>query len=194
VGAGDKARTRESQERRGDEVTRAAAGVPAEACCCANGNCTMVHPLCCEEQGCTPGGPGSDCSGPLPCCGNGITEGSEECDDGNANDTDSCRNDCTIPVCGDGIVDAQNGETCDPPGSPAGGNGNNCTGTCTSCGDSVVDAGEQCDDGNGNNADGCRNDCTIPVCGDGIVDPQNSETCDPPGSPAGGNGNNCTGT
>jgi cysteine-rich repeat protein len=95
-----------------------------------------------------------------------------------------------LAICGDGNVDP--GETCDPPGSTAGGNGNLCRGDCTVCGDSVVDAGEQCDDGNGVNGDGCDNDCTIPpTCGDGFVDPALGETCDPPGSPAGANNNIC---
>lgn len=30
-----------------------------------------------------------------PTCGNGIPEGEEECDDGNGDDSDRCRNDCT---------------------------------------------------------------------------------------------------
>lgn len=34
-----------------------------------------------------------------PVCGNGVTEGSEACDDGNANDTDGCDTACTL--CGD---------------------------------------------------------------------------------------------
>ena len=34
-----------------------------------------------------------------PRCGNGIVEPGEECDDGNAVDTDDCRNDCTRPLC-----------------------------------------------------------------------------------------------
>jgi cysteine-rich repeat protein len=37
------------------------------------------------------------------------------------------------------------------------------------CGNSVLDAGEQCDDGNQNNNDACKNDCTPNVCGDGVV-------------------------
>jgi cysteine-rich repeat protein len=28
-------------------------------------------------------------------CGNGVVEGTEQCDDGNGNDADACRNDCT---------------------------------------------------------------------------------------------------
>jgi cysteine-rich repeat protein len=35
----------------------------------------------------------------------------ESCDDGNLENTDMCRNDCTDPVCGDGYV--QYGEECD---------------------------------------------------------------------------------
>ena len=32
-------------------------------------------------------------------CGNGIVEPGEQCDDGNLNDFDDCRNDCTRPLC-----------------------------------------------------------------------------------------------
>ena len=66
-----------------------------------------------------------------------------------------------LPLCGNGIVDPQNGETCDPPGTPAGGNGNLCGPDCTVCGDGTVDPGEQCDDRNGIDNDACRNDCTV---------------------------------
>ena len=47
-----------------------------------------------------------------PVCGNGIVEGSEECDDANGDDTDACTNACVAAICGDGIV--QTGvEDCD---------------------------------------------------------------------------------
>ena len=46
-------------------------------------------------------------------CGNGIVEGDEQCDDGNRNDADACRNDCTNAVCGDGVVATSLGEECD---------------------------------------------------------------------------------
>lgn len=46
------------------------------------------------------------------------------------------------------------------------------------CGDGVVWAEEQCDDGNTSNGDGCLNDCTRPaVCGDGVHDAA-TEGCD----------------
>jgi cysteine-rich repeat protein len=49
------------------------------------------------------------------------------------------------------------------------------------CGDGIVDPGEECDDGNTTDGDGCPGDCLLPdppepECGDGIVDP--GEECD----------------
>jgi cysteine-rich repeat protein len=63
----------------------------------------------------------------LPGCGNGVIEGIEECDDGEANgdEPDACRADCTAPACGDGVHDS--GEACDD-GNPYGGDG--CSPTC----------------------------------------------------------------
>ena len=49
-------------------------------------------------------------------------------------------------LCGNGVIDP--GETCDPPGQPAGPNGNECRVDCTMCGDSITQVGETCDDGN----------------------------------------------
>ena len=59
----------------------------------------------------------------LPYCGDGETNGAEQCDAGAANsDTtpDACRTTCVQPRCGDGVVDA--GEACDagPGGDPTG--------------------------------------------------------------------------
>ncbi|MBN2016055.1 DUF4215 domain-containing protein [Candidatus Dojkabacteria bacterium] len=108
-----------------------------------------------------------------PYCGDGYVDEDEECDDGNDDNEDGCRNDCTTPYCPDGIVD--NGEECDD------GNMNNfdeCRNDCTNpyCGDGIIDPDEECDDGNTNNNDDCRNDCKRPACGDGILDP--GEECD----------------
>ena len=36
-------------------------------------------------------------------CGNGIVESPEECDDGNADNTDACLNTCVHAYCGDGF-------------------------------------------------------------------------------------------
>ena len=48
-----------------------------------------------------------------PYCGDSIINGNEECDDGNDNNLDECRNDCASPYCGDGICDYnENGISC----------------------------------------------------------------------------------
>ncbi|MDD5191951.1 MAG: DUF4215 domain-containing protein [Candidatus Nanoarchaeia archaeon] len=47
-----------------------------------------------------------------PYCGDGIVNQiSEQCDDGNLNNFDECRNNCILPKCGDNILDS--GEQCD---------------------------------------------------------------------------------
>ncbi|MBK7402047.1 MAG: DUF4215 domain-containing protein [Myxococcales bacterium] len=65
---------------------------------------------------------------------------------------------CKSSVCGDACVDAAKGEACDPPA----------TGTCDAsckkivaavCGNGVREAGEQCDDSNTTNLDGCDSKC-----------------------------------
>jgi len=44
------------------------------------------------------------------------------------------------------------------------------------CGNGMLDPGEQCDDGNTINGDACDINCTVPACGNGIIDP--GEQCD----------------
>lgn len=87
-------------------------------------------------------------------CGDGIvqTTAGEQCDDGNTNNGDGCDNNCRVPElprCGDGVCDS--GEKCEgtiscltnqPMSS-----GQVCRLDCTYCGDRVVQAGEQCDEG-----------------------------------------------
>ena len=95
---------------------------------------------------------------PAPFCGDGIIDGSEECDDGNQVDTDACTNACELPVCGDTITSPP--EQCDDGNTTS---GDGCDSSCMIetepepfCGDGQVDPGEQCDDGNNNDGDGCK--------------------------------------
>ena len=56
-------------------------------------------------------------------------------------------------------------------------NGDGCSSSCQrECGNGQLDPGEQCDDGNKVNGDGCDNNCKFTGCGNGIVDP--GEQCD----------------
>lgn len=63
----------------------------------------------------------------LDSCPDGNLDPYEECDDGNFTDDDGCTNLCTLPVCGDGIVQAGVGEECDD-GNTA--NGDGCDSAC----------------------------------------------------------------
>ena len=51
-----------------------------------------------------------------------------------------------------------------------------CTTACTVCGNRTVSPGEDCDDGNLVNGDGCDAHCGVTGCGNGIVTP--GEACD----------------
>lgn len=77
-------------------------------------------------------------------CGDGLAEGSEQCDDGNDQPYDGCAPDCTKePVCGTDT-------------SPVG--------ACvSSCGDGILLASdnEECDDGNALPGDGCDASCQL---------------------------------
>lgn len=48
------------------------------------------------------------------------------------------------------------------------------------CGNSILDEGEQCDNGRFNGKTGCSDDCKILYCGDGVVTMDIREECDPP--------------
>lgn len=65
---------------------------------------------------------------------------------------------CKASTCGDGCVDALKGEQCEPPGTPM------CDAACKTvipvvCGNGTREAGEQCDDANQVNLDGCDSTC-----------------------------------
>ena len=147
-----------------------------------------------------------------PSCGDGVTNGSEECDDGDADDTDACLSSCELAACGDGVIQ-QGFEACDDGDTMS---GNGCSMTCTiepgfacagapsvcaaGCGDGTKAGVEGCDDGNQAGGDGCDAMCMVEsgyacsgsapsmclsVCGDGIE--IGAETCDD-GDDSGGDG------
>jgi cysteine-rich repeat protein len=145
----------------------------------------------------------------LRTCGDGIVDADldEECDDGNNVSGDGCSSACLDETveCGDGVKHFT--EQCDDGNNVS---GDGCSATCMLegdfCGDGIVGSAEDCDNGgqcSGGSNDGqgcsgpagcpgggtcvhqesndCRQDCSAPFCGDGILDEQLGEQCDPPG-------------
>src|SRR3989344_1192117 len=134
------------------------------------------------------------------CCGNKFSEKGEKCDVGSAAPTASCREDCTVPKCGDEITDERSGEECDPgsrcdtPQDQKCQIDNDCAnglstcsivsdGKCDTkcknifCGDGKIEPlYEDCDD-KGESAT-CDDDCTSVRCGDGKTNTTAKEECD----------------
>jgi cysteine-rich repeat protein len=99
------------------------------------------------------------------CCGDGTTNGIEQCDDGNTSNTDACLNTCVNAICGDGFV-RTSVEQCDAGASNSNAPNATCRLDCTPrrCGDGIIDtATEQCDDGNASAGDGCSATCAAEV-------------------------------
>ena len=180
-------------------------------------DCTGYGPGCVVTAGvnesCDDGGHNGEygyckagCYGDGERCGDGIRNGDEVCDDGEANNGKYgfCASDCMSlgRRCGDGIVETANGEFCDD-GENNGKYKNTKPGYCNAdcqgygeggyCGDSSIDEGiETCDNGSNNNlacnygetsCDVCNPSCikqpgTTSYCGDGVLDWRNDEVCD----------------
>lgn len=125
-------------------------------------------------------------------CGDGMLDaaGGEQCDDGAQNKSNpygpnTCVTTCKRgPYCGDHAVNTAFGEKCDDgdmnsdtvPGACK----TDCSGYKTppkTCGNGMLDAGEQCDHGtlNGTSGDACDGRCRF-KCGNGIKD--SGEECD----------------
>lgn len=132
-------------------------------------------------------------------CGDGFADlDGEACDDGNPVGGDGCEDDCTFS-CDEAADCPDDEESCN--GVPSCGADHTCAATpladetvCTivgtavegacrggacrsgDCGNGDVDAGEDCDDSNTVDGDGCDNDCTFTCVDDG--DCQNDTLCD----------------
>ncbi len=117
-------------------------------------------------------------------CGDGyVHAGVEACDEGEDNVDASytavpgCDTSCqSTAYCGDGVLQAMDGESCDDGAETAA-----CDADCTpaSCGDGRKNetAGEFCDDGNMEETDACLSGCVVAVCGDGHIQ-AGVESCD----------------
>ncbi|MFT4703930.1 MAG: cysteine-rich repeat protein [Bradymonadia bacterium] len=104
-------------------------------------------------------------------CGDGVIDTGETCDDGNEEPGDTCSATCQNEeaFCGDGVVQFEFGEICDNGEANSDADADACRTDCTEsrCGDTVVDTGEGCDDGNFERYDGCSSSCEAEVCPSG---------------------------
>ena len=129
------------------------------------------------SQGWADWSPSSSLIWSLAVCGDGIRQGTEQCDDGNLTVGDGCSANCTVEL----------GWSCSRSGLMQPDRCNQ------GCGNGTVEGSEKCDDGNNVAGDGCSPTCTIEngwtctlssgrswcntTCGDGIWIPSR-EGCD----------------
>ena len=151
------------------KLTLAGFDKPRSACREVCGDGVVTRSETCDDgplNGSGYGACAADCT-PGPHCGDAVVNGGEACDNGVNIDRYSvspsaCGPGCSQPsFCGDGVVDTTFGERCDD-----GVNDNSyggCSDTCglgPRCGDGKVNGGgEECDDGNRINGDGCNLGC-----------------------------------
>lgn len=139
-------------------------GNPPNTCSTCTTSCTIktvVGPYC-GNMMCDAGENFTNCPGDCMGCGNGLVEGSEECDDGALNTdtqctqpayhnppltcttcTTSCMKDTvTGPFCGDNVCSNNETKT-------------SCPADCVGCGDGRIETGEDCDNGAANTDQKC---------------------------------------
>ncbi len=115
-----------------------------------------------------------DCQNPI--CGNGTLEIGEECDDNNMVGNDGCSATCDLEgacclpngTCLDNLLEA---DCTAQPGVYQGDEVACVDVTCPVCGNGTVEAGEECDDSNTMNGDGCDSTCqNEPAANDDCID------------------------
>jgi len=184
--------------------------------CTNHDDCDDLNPCngsetCLDDHTCSPGtetiSDGEPCGDDASCsdgecvehiCGNGVTQGDEECDDGDDLDDNGCTKEClftcvatrdTETVVNDCNPNATCNETTHiwegghplPDGTLCHrGEGYCQNGVCVlaTCGDGVQEPNEDCDlgDQNGVEGSGCTATCTDTVCGNGVI--EGKEMCD----------------
>jgi len=102
---------------RNDSETDVDCGGPNCSACGPGGECLL--PGDCDSGVCL----GGICFPPV--CGDGVTNGTDVCDD--AGNSPTCDSDCTLPLCSDNFVNPAAGETCDDGNLIA---GDGCSITC----------------------------------------------------------------
>ena len=137
----------------------------------------------CEDEDCASD---PDCAMPDEDCDNDIDDDGDELAD--CADTDCATfHGCIDEICDNDIDDDGDGDTnCDDDECVA-------HAVCQ-CGDGEPDTGEACDEGDLNNdraPNMCREDCTIPFCGDTVVDPNNQYAGAPVAHEQCDGGDNC---
>jgi hypothetical protein len=144
-----------------------------------------------------------DCRKRKSVCGNGQKEGFEECDSpsthvfaGKDGKPAMCSDCHEIPLCGNDRIDAKAGEVCDGKNIPAAwiATDRYCDANCheakSVCGNHVIEGHEECDEPEGTVVRNGRAICThcvlIKTCGNGKLDTDLGEVCDPTARPLAG--------
>ena len=173
----------------GDDTTGTSTGDTSST---TDDTSTTVADPCDDDPACSDGETPETCPEQCGECGDGIVSGTEQCDNGQANQThwpstppdDACSDLCTTTVewCGDGLLNADeqcdNATNIDPPYSPTL-PPDACAPGCKLpgyCGDGEHTGEEACDDGEQTAT--CELDCVAPKCGDGVHNPLAGEACD----------------
>ena len=154
--------------------------------------CAVTGTVCTDDDDCEITGGVCEYTG-SNCCGNGVPDAFEECEDSNVEGGDGCSARCTnegaAPVgatCGNFDVahsSINGGEECDD-GNTLGGDG--CSSACIwegsssvslgVCGNGFIEPGEECDDSNTANEDGCTDRCLFDggvACDPTVTSPSN---------------------